>query len=122
MTKIKIGIVAVLVAVSGFLFWQNRELVEERARQAMTIMQQRAELADRQDRIEELARQRDVAEAVAAREKARAVEIREEARGLRDAIHRLERENKAVRDYLDARMPADLYGVLRAENPDGGTD
>lgn len=121
MTKVKIGIAITLIASVAALGYLYRAELQRGARQAAVIVQQRAELTDKQHRIEDLARQRDAAEAVAAREKERAVEIRDQSRGLRDDIQRLERENEAVRGYLDTRMPADLYSILR-EDADGDSD
>jgi len=113
MTKIKIGIIAALLAAAGFLFWQNRALIEEKAKQAATIVQQQAEIQDREKRIKDLARQREAAEAAAAREKARAVEIRKEAKELKNEMARLEKENQEISEWADARMPDAVYDRLR---------
>lgn len=112
-TKIKIGIAISMLAVSGFLFWQNRGLIEEKAQQAFVIVQQQAELMDKDQRIEDLARQREAERQVAAREKARAIEIRHESRRLRDEVERLERESEAVRDWAGTHLPDNIYDILR---------
>lgn len=111
--RIKIGIILSLTAALGVIGWLYKQELKRGAEQAAAIIQQRAEIQDKEKRIKDLARQLDAAEAAAAREKARAVSIRQEAKRLRDEIERLERENEAVGAWADARMPADLYRLLR---------
>jgi LysB family phage lysis regulatory protein len=117
-SKIKIGIMLAMVTALVTLGWLYREELQRGAEQAATIMQQKAEIQDKDKRIRDLARQRQAAEAIAAREKARAVEIRQEARRLKDEIARLEQENQTVEHWADTRMPGALYERLRAATAD----
>jgi hypothetical protein len=73
-SKIKIGIMLAMVTALVTLGWLYREELQRGAEQAATIMQQKAEIQDKDKRIRDLARQRQAAEAIAAREKARAVD------------------------------------------------
>ena len=57
MTKVKIGIAIALIATVGTLGYLYRAEIQRGARQAAVIVQQRAELTDKQGRIAELARQ-----------------------------------------------------------------
>jgi uncharacterized membrane protein YdfJ with MMPL/SSD domain len=113
--KFKIGVMVALFTALLSLGWLYRVEIQKGARQAATILQQQAELADRDRRIEDLSRQRAAAEAVAAREKARAAAIREEMSELRYAVQKLEQDNQAVRDWGDTPMPRELYDLLRTD-------
>lgn len=117
MTKIKIGIAIALIAGVGTLGYLYRAELQKGARQAAVIIQQRAEIEDKQTRIEDLARQREAADAVAAREKARATAIRHETRELRYEIQQLE-NIEAVRDWGDTHMPREQYDLLRGHTDD----
>ena len=118
MSKIKIGIALAMVGSLIVLGYLYRVELQRGAQQAATIVQQRAELSDRDRRIEDLARQREAAEQVAAREKARATEIREEARELRYEIKQIQAKNAVLNDWLLTNYPADIYRILRANADD----
>ena len=121
MTKLKIGIIAALIAGLITLGWLYRSELREGARQAAEIVQQQAEIADRDERIDDLAAQREAERKIAAEWQARHDSRRQEIRGLRNEIDRLEREVEDVRRWADTDMPDDIVHLLRPET-DGVPD
>ena len=119
MTKLKIGIIAALIAGLITLGWLYRSELREGARQAAEIVQQQAEIADRDQEIDDLREAVERERQVSARREERREASRLEIKDLRDELARLEKENQELADWDDRDLPDELYRVLRGIPEDG---
>ena len=119
MTKLKIGIIAALIAGLITLGWLYRSELREGARQAAEIVQQQAEIADRDREIDDLREAVERERQVSTRREERREASRLEIKDLRDELARLEKENQELADWDDRDLPDELYRVLRGIPEDG---
>lgn len=123
LTIIKIGIIVALIAGLITLGWLYRSEIQQGARQAAEIVQQQAEIADRDEAIKDLGESLEKERQVSARREERREASRLEIKDLRDELARLEKENQELVDWDDRDLPDELYRVLRpVETGDGIQD
>lgn len=120
-SRVKWGIIIVLVLGIGALGWMYRAEIKESAQLAQTVVQQRTTLQEMEKEAERLREQREKAEKIATEYKQKTDQIKKEARDLRDEIRELEEQNKEVRDWADNNIPDAVLNRLHG-NKDNNQD
>lgn len=111
-TKIKWTIIVMLVIGLGIVVWWNRELIEDKAQLAVTVVQQRVTLEEMEEQQELERKRREEAERIAVQYKQQRDQIYKEARNLREYIGELESQNEEVKEWAETDMPAPIIDAV----------